>query len=79
MIIFGVKISRWHFKAVKAFASFVALGLILVVVYTQNQPYKYIVSHQALQKAFLQEDVNDMVTNVEGMWQWFGAVVRRAK
>lgn len=79
MIILGVKLSRWHFKAIKAFGAFVALGLILAVVYAQHQSYKYIVSNKALKKAYLQEDVAKMVTNAEGVWEWFGAVVDRAK
>jgi hypothetical protein len=79
MIIFGTKLTWWHFKAIKAIAAFVALGLILGVVYTQHQPYKYIISHQALEKAFLQEDVKETVINVEGMWKWFIDVVDRAK
>jgi len=75
----GIKISRWHYKAFKAFCAFVALALILAMIYAQNQSYKYIVSHKALKVAYLQEDVEEMVTNSRGIWEWFEAVVERAK
>lgn len=79
MRILGIKLSRWHFKAIKAVCAFVGLGLILSVVYAQHQSYKYIVSNKALQQAFLKDSLQEVVTDERGMWEWFLAVVDRAK
>jgi hypothetical protein len=79
MKILGTKVSRWHVKAFKACCAFFALFLILGVVYTQHQPYKFIISHKALRKAYLQDDVDEMVSSSADIWDWFGAVVERAK
>ena len=76
---FKVKFTKWHYKALKAFCALIALGLVLGVVYVQHQPYKYIVSHQALHDSYLQDDVKDVVKDSSGIWEWFNSVVELAK
>lgn len=79
MLICGIKISKWRFKAMKAFFSFIALGLILGLVYAQHQPYKYIVSNMALEKAFYQDQTYDMAKGADGIWEWFATVTQSAR
>lgn len=74
----GVKLSKWRIKAIKAFLSFIGLGLILALVYAQDQPYKYIRSTVALEEAFFQDEANN-IQNSDEFWEWFTKVTDSAR